>query len=244
MTFQEKVLFALLIALITYCLWSFSCIVENFQEEESITIKIKNLTDEVNAYMTTAGDILCPTYEEILKSLAENKSGSDSEKRLAAVQEIQSMAGGPLFPCPLPKTAFHIPADIGTRLERTLKFFKEQLDRMLSAITQAADCPPKQVEGFYVDTNAAICTDDLANRRKDLDAKAQLDSEARQCILVDSLSDEEKIQLLEIRQLSLSQIMPLVSTTNALAEIGQKTQELKTVKQRMTSGTFSSSCST
>ncbi len=206
-----------------------------YEQTEGFQTKQPSDESDVNTFMTTASEYLCPTYTVIQTELMNGLSGTDEEKQATALRQMVSSAGGPLFPCPPPNEAIAVPADIEQRIQRTARFFTSELSKLKMNITKALDCPAK--EGF-----ADVCSDTQLKQKDDAIKDAATKAAAETCVAPSSLSPEDINQLLKTRRDTLSRVMTnqqLLETLVKLKEDGESVQQLK---QDALSGNLTPNC--
>jgi hypothetical protein len=217
---------------------------EGFQDE------ITAYTQEINTYMTTVGDILCPTYRALQEDLSREKQGSEKEKKDAAELDMVKAAGGPLFPCPAPEEALGVPADIDQRIQRTIQYFLKGMATIKQKLDASLDCPPAQPkEGFeasfnYYENFQDICSPADLEARKKQQAEEAVKAAAKACIAPQDLSLEQKQKLLKMRVDTLSRIMTTKETAISLAQVKQNYEELVSLQRRIQNGDLISNCPT
>jgi hypothetical protein len=218
---------------------------EGFQDE------ITAYTQEINTYMTTAGDILCPVYRFLQEDLAKDKPGSEKEKKDAAELEMVKAAGGALFPCPAPEEALAVPADIDLRIQRTMDYFLKGMKSIQDKVQAALDCPPtaSAKEGFeasfnYYENFQDICSPADLEARKKQQAEEAIKAAAKACIAPQDISLEQKQKLLKMRVDTLARIMTKKETATRLALTKQNFLELQSLQRRIENGDLISNCPT
>lgn len=235
----------LLILLLANALGALANTTEGFQDE------IPVYTQEINTYMTTAGDILCPVYRFLQEDLAKDKQGSDKEKKDAAELEMVKAAGGALFPCPAPQEALGVPADIDKRIQRTIDYFLKGMKSIQDKVQASLDCPPaaSTKEGFeagfnYYENFQDICSPADLEARKKQQAEEAIKAAAKACIAPQDISPAQRQQLLKMRVDALSRIMTAKETATRLALTKQNFLELQSLQRRIENGELISNCPT
>ncbi len=207
-----------------------------FQTTEGFTTKESSDESDVNTFMTTASEYICPTFQMIQTEVSNELSGSDEEKQAAALQKMVASAGGPLFPCPPPNEAIAVPADIDTRIQRTATFFTSELAKLRGNITKALDCPSFK-EAF---TN--ICTDAQLKERQDKLQEAAAKSATESCVAPTSLSQTDKGLLLNTRRETLSRVLTNETTLQMLVKVKDDGEAVQKLKQDALAGKLTPNC--
>lgn len=190
---------------------------------------------DINTFMTTASEYLCPTYQTIQSELSNTLSGTDEEKQSTALKQMVQSAGGPLFPCPPPNEAIAVPADIDTRIQRTATFFQSELGKLRSKITMALDCP--KFEGFQT-----ICTEEELNKRKETLQEAAATEAIQSCVAPSSLSPADKELLLKTRRDTLSRVLTNESVLQMLVKVKDDGEAVQKLKQDALAGKLTPNC--
>lgn len=140
---KRKFLYAVLFFSVVFLFSAYFLITtEGFEDQQT------SLETQLNEAMTFFSEVLCPTHKILIEDAMTGKEGSDAEKRISAELEIQKTAGGPIFSCPPPNDPVQIPADIATRIQRTLDFFSKRLQELKKNITVSLNQCPGTTEGF------------------------------------------------------------------------------------------------
>jgi hypothetical protein len=245
MSWVRILLLILLILLLVNAIGAFAATMEGFQDE------IPVYTQEINTYMTTTGDILCPVYRFLQEDLAKEKQGSEQEKKNAAELDMVKAAGGALFPCPAPEEALGVPADIDQRILRTIDYFLKGMKSIQDKVQAALDCPPaaSAKEGFeagfnYYENFQDICSPADLEARKKQQAEEAIKAAAKACIAPQDITPEQRQQLLKMRVDTLSRIMTTKETATRLALVKQNFLELQSLQRRVENGEIMSNCPT
>lgn len=85
-------------------------------EEGFVEAEGDKLKSDINSAMTVFADVLCPTYNVILKDLQSDPAA------------LEKQAGGAVFVCPPPLDPAQIPANIDERIQRTIAYFLKKLE--------------------------------------------------------------------------------------------------------------------
>lgn len=227
----------ILILLGLVLLLAFSCIgigylieyTEGFQTNQS-----SNETD-VNTFMTTASDYICPTFTLIQTELSNELSGTEEEKKSVALQQMAQSAGGPLFPCPPPNEAIAVPADIDKRIQRTTIFFSSELSKLRAKVTNALDC--SKLEGFQ-----SICTEADLKKRQDTLQEAAGSASAETCVAPTSLSQKDKELLIKTRRDTLSRVLTDSTVLQRLVKVKEDGEAIQKIKQDALAGNLTPNC--
>jgi len=222
-------------------LLAFGFILFGYLYETTEGFKINEPSDEndVNTFMTTASEYLCPSYTMIQTELMNQLSGSDEEKQAAANQQMVKSAGGALFPCPPPNEAIAVPADIDMRIQRTATFFTSELSKLKLNITKALDCPsPSSIKEEFTD----VCSFDQLKQKEDSIKEAATKASAETCVAPTSLSPDDKSVILKTRRDALSRVMTNPSTLQMLVKVKDDGEDVQTLKQDALSGKLTPNC--
>ena len=227
----------ILILLGSILLLAFGFILFGYLYETTEGFQINEPSDEsdVNTFMTTASEYLCPSFTFIQSELSNELSGADEEKHAAALQQMVKSAGGPLFPCPPPNEAIAVPADIDTRIQRTATFFTSELSKLKTKVTKALDCPAK--EGF-----ADVCSDTQLKEKENTIKEAATKAAAQSCVAPTSISAEDKGQILKTRRDTLSRVMTNPSTLQMLVKVKEDGESVQKLKEDAISGKLTPNC--
>ncbi len=200
---------------------------------------------EITAFMTTASEYICPTYETVLEESMKEFNGSEEEKRRLANQKLTKDAQGALFPCPPPNDPLAVPADIDVRIKRTLTFFNTQISNINKKIESSLGCPSSGFEDFVEPfAMANVCNEeDLQIREKHLAEKASI-SAATRCVASRDLEEKQRKEILTARKTALVRVMTDKAISQALAKLKGDTQELKEFKKSLLEGKVKSNCPT
>jgi hypothetical protein len=202
---------------------------EGFEDQQS------PMENQLNEAMTFFSEVLCPTHKVILEDAMAGKEGSDAEKRISAEFDIQKTAGGPLFSCPPPNDPVQIPADIATRIQRTLDFFSKKLQQMKKDVTTSlSQCPNTTVEGFQ-----EACPPPPGQTTTPPDPKSL---NPAGCKPVQSIDIQTRQEILKTRYSAVSTLVndPKVATT--LAQIKADSDELLELKRKAEKGELTPNC--
>jgi hypothetical protein len=245
MSWGRIILAALLVLLLANAVGAMCTVSEPFQDQSDV------YTQEINTYMTTAGDILCPVYRILQEDLARDKQGSEQEKKNAAELDMVKAAGGTLFPCPAPAEALGVPADIDQRIQRSIDYFLKGMKSIQDSLQASLDCPPaaQAKEGFeasfnYYENFQDICSPADLEARKKQQAEEAAKAAAKACIAPQDISPEQKQKLLKMRVDALSRIMTRKETATRLALTKQNFEELQSLQRRIQNGELISNCPT
>jgi hypothetical protein len=201
--------------------------IEGFEDQQS------PLETQLNEAMTFFSEVLCPTHKVIVDDAMAGKEGSDAEKRISAEFEIQKTAGGPLFSCPPPNDPVQIPADIATRIQRTLNFFSKRLEELKKTITESLNqCPG--TEGFQ-----EACPPSPGQATTPPDPKTL---QSPGCKPVQAVDEPTRQEILKARYTAVSTLVndPKVATT--LAKIKADSDELLELKRKAEKGELMPNC--
>lgn len=250
MTRTYQILIGCGILVILIVLVVFASLKEGFQADTPEVAKAQ----EINAFMTTASEVLCPALKGILEDKQRDYEGSDAEKLNKAMVAATKEAGGTLFPCPPPDDPLAVPADIEDRLNRTLPYIQTQLNTGLTTIKESLDCKGalQTTEGFwstvldhlapFKEPYQDICTSQQLSE-KQADAKEQAAKAAVQsCVAPQDVSPKLALQLLTQRSDALNRVMGKEETPILMAQIQTAYNELQSLKNRAQSGMIQSSC--
>lgn len=226
-----------LILLSVLLVLAFGVICFGYLYETTEGFQINQSSDEtdVNTFMTTASDYLCPTYTAIQTELMNQLSGSDEEKQAAALQQMVKSAEGPIFPCPPPNEAIAVPADIDLRIQRTATFFTKELSKLKRNVTMALDCPPS--EGF-----ADVCSSAQLEQRDASLKEAATKAAVETCVPPTSISQDDKLQVLKTRRDTLSRVMLNPTLLQMLVKVKEDGEQIQQLKQDALSGTLTPNC--
>lgn len=197
------------------------------------------LEQKIQESMTVFSDILCPVYKILVDDLKAQKEGSESEKNTAAHLEIQTMAGGTVFPCPPPADPVQIPADIDLKIQRTVFFFQKKVESMKEQLTKAlGTCVDIKIEGFE---NAAtrVCAPPLGQSKSPPPL-----SNPENCIPPSDITPEQRKTIIEARYNTLATVVNQKDIINALAKVKADSTELLELKRKGEAGELASSCPT
>ena len=202
-------------------------------------------TEQITSFMTAASDILCPTYQFIQEEKAREKTGSEEEKRLAATKDMTQTAGGALFPCPPPDDPLAVPADIDTRIQRTIQYFQTEIQSLLKNVQSSLDCP---TEGFQSRTSSYyehfqdICSADQLALKKQTVEQVAAEAAAQTCMAPQDLTLEQRIEVLKRRADVLTRLLTQKEVATQLAKIKQDSLEVKSLKKRALAGELVPNC--
>lgn len=203
---------------------------------------------EITAFMTTASEYICPTYDTVMEEVMKDFNGSDEDRRVLANQKLSKEAQGTLFPCPPPADPIAVPADIDERIKRTLRYFNEQIIIIKKKVESSLGCPKNSGFQDYSEPFAAASVDicreeDLKIREKHMAEEASI-SAANKCIAARDLELKQRIEILAARKKSLVRVMTDKSILEALAKLKGETQELIEFKKSLLEGKVTSNCPT
>jgi hypothetical protein len=204
-------------------------------------------TEQITSFMTAASEILCPTYQFIQEEKAKEKTGSEEEKRLAATKDMTEKAGGALFPCPPPDDPLAVPADIDTRIQRSIQYFQTEIQSLLKNVQASLDCP---TEGFqsantshtYYEHFQDICSADQLALKKQTVEQVAAESAAKECTAPQDLTLEQRIEVLKRRADVLARLLTQKEVATQLAKIKQGSEEVKSLKKRALAGELIPNC--
>jgi hypothetical protein len=200
---------------------------EGFEDQQT------PIETQLNEAMTFFSEILCPTHKVIVEDAIAGKEGSDAEKRISAELEFQKTAGGPLFSCPPPNDPVQIPADIATRIQRTLDFFSRRLQELKKTITESLNqCPG--IEGFQ-----EACPPPPGQVSSPPDPKAL---QPAGCKPVQSVDDTTRQEILKARYTSVSALVNDPKVATVLAKIKADSDELLELKRKAEKGELMPNC--
>jgi hypothetical protein len=218
-----------------------------FTKEGFVNPSPQEITDdqEISAFMTTASEYICPTYDTVLEENMKEFNGSDEEKRRLANEKLTKDAQGALFPCPPPNDPLAVPADIDERIKRTLKFFNTQIASINKKIESSLGCPSSGFEDFVEPfATANVCREeDLQIRERKIAEDATI-SAATRCVASRDLKETQRKEILAARKTALVRVMTDKSISQALAKLKGDTQELKEFKKSLMEGKVKSNCPT
>jgi hypothetical protein len=219
-----------------------------FSKEGFANISPQEMTDEqeITAFMTTASEYICPTYDTVLEESMKEYTGTDEEKRQLAIQKLTKDAQGALFPCPPPNDPLAVPADIDERIKRTLTYFNTQISSMNKKIESSLGCPPSSGFEDFIEpfATANVCREeDLQIREKHLAEEASI-SAATRCVASRDLEATQRKEILTARKTALVRVMTDKAISQALAKLKGETQELKEFKRSLMEGKVMSNCPT
>ena len=192
--------------------------------------------EDINTFMTTASEYICPTYTMIQSELSNELSGSEEEKQAAALQKMVASAGGPLFPCPPPNEALAVPADIDSRIQRTATFFTSELAKLRTQITKALDCPS------FKEAFADICTDAQLKQRQEKLQEAAAKSATESCVAPTALSKSDQEILLKTRRETLSRVLTNETVLQMLVKVKEDGEAVQKLKQDALAGKLTPNC--
>lgn len=205
---------------------------------------------EITAFMTTASEYICPTYDTVMEEVMKEFNGSDDDRRVLANQRLTKEAQGTLFPCPPPADPIAVPADIDERIKRTLRYFNEQIIIIKKKVESSLGCPTKTGFQNYSEPFAAaaastdICREeDMKLREKHLADEASI-SAANKCVAVRDLELKQRIEILAARKKALIRVMTDKQIIKSLAKLKGDTQELIEFKKSLLEGKVMSNCPT
>ena len=219
-----------------------------FMSQTTITEPFRAIDDvyneQITSFMTAASDILCPTYQFIQEEKAREKSGSEEEKRIAVIKDMVRAAGGALFPCPPPNDPLAVPADIDTRIQRTIQYFQTEIQTLLKNVQASLDCP---TEGFqptqnYYEYFQDICSADQLALKKQTVQEAAAESAAKECVAPQDLTLEQRTEVLKRRADVLTRLLTQKEVATQLAKIKQGSEEVKSLKKRALAGELVPNC--
>jgi hypothetical protein len=204
-------------------------------------------TEQITSFMTAASDILCPTYQFIQEEKAREKTGSEEENRIAVTKDMVQAAGGALFPCPPPNDPLAVPADIDTRIQRTIQYFQTEIQTLLKNVQSSLDCP---TEGFqsadpshnYYEHFQDICSADQLALKKQTVQEAAAESAAKECVAPQDLTLEQRTEVLKRRADVLTRLLTQKEVATQLAKIKQGSEEVKSLKKRALAGELVPNC--
>jgi hypothetical protein len=202
---------------------------EGFEDQQS------PMETQLNEAMTFFSEVLCPTHKVIVEDAMTGKEGSDAEKLISAEFELQKTAGGPLFSCPPPNDPVQIPADIATRIQRTLEFFSKKLQQMKKDVTVSLNqCPNTATEPFQ-----DACPPPPGQATTPPDPKSLNPAGCKPVQAIDELTRQE---ILKARYNAVSTLVndPKVATT--LAHIKADSDELLELKRKAEKGELTPNC--
>ena len=230
----------ILILLTCILLLAFGIILVGYLYETTEGFQTNQSSDEtdINTFMTTASEYLCPTYSMIQTEIMNQMTGSDEEKQTAANQQMVKSAGGTLFPCPPPNDAIAVPADIDIRIQRTSTFFTAELTKLKKNVTMALDCPSSSpTEGF-----ADVCSSTQLEQRDASIKEAATKAAAETCVPPTSISPDDKLQLLKTRRDTLSRVMTAPTILQMLVKVKEDGENVQRLKQDALSGKLTPNC--
>jgi hypothetical protein len=201
---------------------------------------------EITAFMTTASEYICPTYEIVIEESMNEFNGTDDEKRKLANQALVKKAQGALFPCPPPNDPLAVPADIDVRIKRTLTYFNTEISSINKKLESALGCPTSSGFEDFVKPFASpnVCgEEDLKIREKHLAEEASI-SAANRCVASRDLERTQRKMILAARKKALVRVMTDKAISEALAKLKGDTQELKEFKKSLLEGKVKSNCPT
>jgi len=218
-----------------------------FSKEGFVNISSQEMTDdqEITAFMTTASEYICPTYDTVLEESMKEFNGSDEEKRKLANQKLTKDAQGALFPCPPPDDPLAVPADIDERIKRTITFFNAQISSINKKVESSLGCPSSGFEDFVEPfAMANVCREeDLEIRERKIAEDASI-SAANRCVASRDLKVTQRKEILAARKTALVRVMTDKTISQALAKLKGDTQELKEFKRSLMEGKVMSNCPT
>jgi hypothetical protein len=227
---KRKFLYAVLFFSVVFLFSAYFLVTtEGFEDQQS------PLETQLNEAMTFFSEVLCPTHKVIVDDAMAGKEGSDAEKRISAEFEIQKTAGGPLFSCPPPNDPVQIPADIATRIQRTLNFFSKRLEELKKIITESLNqCPG--TEGFI---NQEACPPPPGQATTPPDPKAL---QPAGCKPVQAIDDTTRQDILKARYTAVSALVNDPKIATSLAKIKADSDELLELKRKAEKGELMPNC--
>lgn len=207
-----------------------------YEQTEGFQTKTSSDEEDINTFMTTTSEYICPTYTMIQSELSNEMSGSDDEKRAAALQKMVASAGGPLFPCPPPNEAIAVPADIDSRIQRTATLFTSELKKLRDQITKALDCPS------FKEAFADVCTEAQLNQRQEKLQEAAVKAATETCVAPTALSQLDKEMLLKTRRETLSRVLTNESVLQMLVKVKEDGEAVQKLKQDALAGKLTPNC--
>jgi hypothetical protein len=219
-----------------------------FSKEGFVNPSDKTMPDDkqITAFMTTASEYICPTYEIVIEDSMKEFNGSDDEKRKLANEKLAKDAQGALFPCPPPNDPVAVPADIDARITRTLTYFNTQITSINKKLESALGCPTSSGFEDFVKPFAPpnVCREeDVKVREKHLAEEASI-SAANRCVASRDLEQNQRKMILAGRKKALARVMTDKAISEALAKLKVGTQELKEFKKNLVEGKVKSNCPT
>jgi hypothetical protein len=203
---------------------------EGFEDQQT------PLETQLNEAMTFFSEVLCPTHTILLEDAMTGKEGSNTEKRISAELEIQKTAGGPIFSCPPPNNPVQIPADIATRIQRTLDFFSKRLQELKKNITVSLNQCPRITDGF---TNLEVCPPPPGQTTTPPDLKSLNPAGCKQIRQLDITTRQE---ILKARYNAVSTLVNDPKIATELAQIKADSDELLELKRKAEKGELMPNC--
>lgn len=239
---KRKFLYAVLFFSVVFLFSAYFLVTtEGFEDQQT------PLETQLNEAMTFFSEVLCPTHKILLEDAMTGKEGSDAEKRISAELEIQKTAGGPIFSCPPPNDPVQIPADIATRIQRTLDFFSRRLQELKKNITVSLNQCPGATEGFmgvqHPQTegfaNLEACPPPPGQTSTPPDPKTLQSPGCKPIQTVDTATRQE---ILKARYNAVSTLVNDSKVATALAKIKADSDELLELKRKAEKGELMPNC--
>ena len=208
---------------------------EGFEDQQT------PIESQLNEAMTFFSEVLCPTHKVIVDDAMAGKEGTDAEKRNSAEFEIQKTAGGTLFSCPPPNDPVQIPADIASRIQRTLDFFSKKLTQMKEAITISLNqCGTPSTSSISIEEPfQSVCPPPPGKSATPPDPNSL---HPANCISVYTVDTKTREDILKARYTSVSALVNDPKVATVLAKIKADSDELLELKRKAEKGELTPNC--
>jgi hypothetical protein len=194
-----------------------------------------NEEKQLNAYMTTLSEILCPATLHIMEESTSkyNLQGTTAEKEKKALELLALDAGGPVFSCPVPNDPVNIPVNINIRITNSVGYLYKKINRAINKIQKALRCEKDDDtdEGFE-DADPTDSTDPTKNQGDVVSVKESVAKESvKESTVPPQTIKEDRMSILKNRLAILDGIMKNGDALLLLGKIRNMTAELFAIKK-------------
>jgi len=184
----------------------------------------------INGFITITSESLCPALLFMLNDTISELGiqGSEEEKHRKGMAVLEADAGGPLFPCPPPSDPVNVPANINSRIKRTILYLYRKVKRARDKIQGAMNCE-KQSESDLDDQKKKEEKEDKAARRQRIEDPLGSLPSADQ--YPQPISQKDRATILKLRANTLAQSLKNQTIVNQLVSVKTMTDGLLATKK-------------